>query len=344
MMRLFVDKENKIPLYLQLKEQIKYYISIGVVGAPEQLPPVKILARDLRINFQTVRKAYRELESEGLVEIRHGEGTFISLSDAVIVRRGKRSDAYKRNGAFSHTTNLRAGFADAMMSLLEKYLKEGLEFAEARRIIEGTIKKIERGDASPRIVFSECNEYQIKQISKLLEDELKLEVIPMLVENLKSDLLPLIEEGRRSCVITTGFHVNEVRRAVGEMPVQIEVLITNLNPETRRRLEIIGEKGKYSFICRDRESAVLYRDLLKAELGYKQIHLTACTLSETEKVRKILASSNTVLVSPPVYEEVRRLTSPRKAIYNLFERVDPMSLKVVKDRILGDGKSIPSRS
>ncbi|MDQ3063357.1 MAG: protein-lysine N-methyltransferase [Acidobacteriota bacterium] len=46
-----------------------------------------------------------------------------------------------------------------------------------------------------------------------------------------------------------------------------------------------------------------------------------------------------LLSAPSVYEAVRKLAPPEKAVYNVFERVDPMSLKVVKDRILGISKS-----
>ena len=158
----------------------------------------------------------------------------------------------------------------------------------------------------------------------------------MLVNDLANEIPQLIENGRQINIVTTGFHITEVRDAVGDLPIQIDVLITNLNPETRRQLESYGEKAAYSFICRDKESTILYKDLLKAELGYKQIHLTSCTLSETQKVEDVLNSTDVVLVSPPVYEEIRKIAPPERAVFNLFERVDPMSLKVIKDRILGN--------
>ncbi len=60
-MQFFIDKTNKVPLYLQLKDQIKYYISTGSLKMQEQLPPFKVLAKELGINFQTVRQAYQEL-------------------------------------------------------------------------------------------------------------------------------------------------------------------------------------------------------------------------------------------------------------------------------------------
>lgn len=323
MAQFFIDKDNKIPIYLQLKDQIKYFISTGSLTAEERLPPVKILAKNLGINFLTVRKAYKELEESGLISVRHGEGSFISL--------GNSSQKLA-------SSNIQTDFAEATKQIVEEYLQKGLDLAEIKQILDKTFAEIERSKTLPMVIFAECNKFQIKQISGILEEELKLKVEPILVEELSTKLVSMMESGRKINIVTTGFHVNEVRDAVGDLPIQIDILITNLNPDTRRQLESFGETASYSFICRDRESAVLYKELLKAELGYKQINLTACTLAETEKVREILESSDVVLTSPPVYEEVRKLAPPEKVVFNVFERVDPMSLKVIKDRILGSNK------
>jgi len=333
MAQFFLDKKNKVPLYLQLRDQIMYYISTGSLAVHEQLPPVKVLAKTLNINFQTVRKAYKELANNGLLDIKHGEGTFISLTNSSV----RRTTTLNRNGTSSQP-DIQSRFADSSEELIEQYLREGLDLADAKTILDKALAEIELSRVAPLIVFAECNQFQIKQISEILEKELKLPVKPMRITDLEKQIPLLIDNGRRINIVTTGFHVNEVRNAVGNMPIQIDILITNLNPEIRRQLERVGEKGKYSFICRDKESAILYKDLLKAELGYEQIHLTSCTLSETEKVRNILNSSDVLLSAPSVYEEVRKLAPPEKAVYNVFERVDPMSLKVVKDRILDDGK------
>lgn len=322
MAQFFIDKTNKIPIYLQLKDQIKYFISTGTLTAEEKLPPVKVLAKNLGINFLTVRKAYKELEESGLISIRHGEGSFISLS----------SNSQKTN-AFQ--PDIQDQFAESIKQLVEQYSQKGLEFSEIKQISDETFAEIERSKTIPIVIFAECNQFQIKQISAILEDELNLNVKPMLVEELAKEIPSMMENGRKINIITTGFHINEVRDAIGDLPIYIDVLITNLNPETRRQLDSFGEKAAYSFICRDRESAVLYKDLLKAELGYQHINLTACTLDETEKVNNILNSSDVVLVSPPVFEKVRKLAPAEKSVFNVFERVDPMSLKVIKDKILG---------
>lgn len=68
------------PLYLQLVEHLKHSIATGAITAGEQLPSVRRMAEDLLINPNTVVRAYRDLEAEGIVELRHGSGVFVSES------------------------------------------------------------------------------------------------------------------------------------------------------------------------------------------------------------------------------------------------------------------------
>ena len=76
-----------VPIYLQLMEQVKHAIETGALRPGEQLPGIRPLAEELVINPNTVAKAYRELEHEGLVEGRRGMGTFITASLATDAAR-----------------------------------------------------------------------------------------------------------------------------------------------------------------------------------------------------------------------------------------------------------------
>src|SRR5438128_11296794 len=67
-----------VPIYLQLMEQVKHAIETGALRPGEQLPGIRPLAEELVINPNTVAKAYRELEHEGVIELRHGAGAFIT--------------------------------------------------------------------------------------------------------------------------------------------------------------------------------------------------------------------------------------------------------------------------
>ena len=72
-----VDPRSGVPLYLQLIEQVKRAVALGTLAAGEQLPTVKSLAIDLTINPNTVARAYRDLEREGVIETSPGRGSFV---------------------------------------------------------------------------------------------------------------------------------------------------------------------------------------------------------------------------------------------------------------------------
>jgi GntR family transcriptional regulator len=72
------------PLYLQLIDQLKHAIETGAIKAGDQLPSVRRMAEDLLINPNTVVRAYRDLEHEGVLDLKHGSGVFVR--DSVVAR------------------------------------------------------------------------------------------------------------------------------------------------------------------------------------------------------------------------------------------------------------------
>jgi len=75
-----IDPTSRVPIYAQIVEQIKSQIASGQLTPGDQLPTIRRLATDLRINFNTVVRAYLELESEGLISTKRGRGTFVADS------------------------------------------------------------------------------------------------------------------------------------------------------------------------------------------------------------------------------------------------------------------------
>jgi GntR family transcriptional regulator len=74
---LHVDPKDPTPLYAQLERAIRFAVASGKLSAGEQLPTVRQLAVDLRVNANTVAKVYLALERDGVVETKRGVGTFI---------------------------------------------------------------------------------------------------------------------------------------------------------------------------------------------------------------------------------------------------------------------------
>lgn len=76
-MQIKIDFRLGIPIYLQIMNQVKQHIATGALLPGDQLPTVRQLAADLRVNFNTVARAYRLLDEAGIISTQHGRGTYI---------------------------------------------------------------------------------------------------------------------------------------------------------------------------------------------------------------------------------------------------------------------------
>ena len=116
-----------VPIYLQLMEQVKHAVETGALRAGEQLPGIRPLAEELVINPNTVAKAYRELEHEGVIELRQGAGAFVSGNA----------------GAKKLTDKVRAGQA-VVAETIEKLRAHGVTDDEIRRLFEAELAGLNR--------------------------------------------------------------------------------------------------------------------------------------------------------------------------------------------------------
>lgn len=89
-MEFSIDFKSGVPFYRQIIEQIKFGIASGELGPGDRLPTVRQLAVELSINPNTVVRAYRELEIEGVLNTQQGSGTFIGNEKPEIDRLEKQ--------------------------------------------------------------------------------------------------------------------------------------------------------------------------------------------------------------------------------------------------------------
>jgi GntR family transcriptional regulator len=86
-MQIHISANDGVPIYLQIVNQVKYLVACGRLLPGEELPPIRVLAEQVRINPNTVARAYRELEQAGVVFKRGTTGTFVSDGGSPLARR-----------------------------------------------------------------------------------------------------------------------------------------------------------------------------------------------------------------------------------------------------------------
>ncbi|UCC69368.1 MAG: GntR family transcriptional regulator [Armatimonadota bacterium] len=85
-----VNPKSAIPIHRQIGDQIRRSVAAGLLEPGDQLPSVRELAARLLVNPNTVAKVYRDLERDGLLETRRGQGTFISPEVAALAEADRR--------------------------------------------------------------------------------------------------------------------------------------------------------------------------------------------------------------------------------------------------------------
>lgn len=88
-MQISINTRDGTPIYQQIVEQVKLLLACGQIQVGDEMPAIRVLAEQLLINPNTVARAYRELEIEGIVEKRRTAGTFISSQGSLLSRKEK---------------------------------------------------------------------------------------------------------------------------------------------------------------------------------------------------------------------------------------------------------------
>lgn len=120
-----LDLTSKVPIYIQIRDQLRLMIATGEMEAGDQMPPVRDLASELLINPNTVAKAYHDLEREGYIHTRRGMGTFVS--DRPKTRTAGREKA--------HAEEMARDFVTRLFNL-------GLDADDVKRLVRDTLESL----------------------------------------------------------------------------------------------------------------------------------------------------------------------------------------------------------
>ena len=210
-MNLQINSKSRVPVHLQLEQQIKHLIMTGSFEVGSRLPSIRAMAGFLRINRNTVARVFTDLEREGFVESRRGSGMYV-LEPPV--------DAVE----------MKDDLLDRVMDLAaaQGLPVEDLAYALLARAGAGPREKT-------RILFVECTREELDQFSEELEGQLPVDVERVLLEDLPGRLS---EDGEPpwALAVTTFFHVHEVQELMEPLGVETVALLAEANLESLRRL------------------------------------------------------------------------------------------------------------
>jgi GntR family transcriptional regulator len=285
---LQVNKKSGTPIYLQLKRQIDHLVKMGIWPAGMQLPTERELAEILGVSRNTVSAAYKELEAEQVLVSQQGRGTFVMASDAASVLGKQERLAQMIDAVIDECLDLGVEL-DTLNSLAQQRIDE-------RRELLGRVK----------VAFIECNREQLDYFAKELELGSGVSIVPMLLADLERDPeRQLAELAGMDLIVTTFFHLDEVRDLVGD---RAETLGIALDPQlgTVVRIARLPKGIKLGLVCISEPFAERVRKSMD-NAGIEGLELTHTISRDPEEVKRFLADVDACIVSPGRRAEVEAL-------------------------------------
>jgi len=291
-MQVRIEPNSHLPVYAQLKEQIKFLILNGELEPGAKLPTTRQLAGFLRINRNTVLKAYQELAQEGLIECRRGRGCVVVEHPMAVAQPVSArllaiiDDAIEQAGELGVDPDDFAAFA----------------YARARQRRDVRVKR--------RLVFVECATPIATTLAQIIQKKLGVEVIPVVLRDLEQPTAEAEELLREIHVVaTTFFHIQEVRRLLAK--ANKEVVALGVKPHLENLIQIAGipQGTPTALVCVSEYCASELKQSLE-DAGIKGLEAILCGADDLQKLAETLPGLPVVIVSDFVADEVRPLLQP----------------------------------
>ena len=125
-----IQRGTAVPISRQIDAQIRAQITAGAIPAGHQLPSVRQLARELAVNVNTVFRVYGRLSSDGLIELRHGDGTYVSQR--------------RKSAVTAQLTKRRHEFAQDLDALVRRALMLGISASELSEWLSKSVQRVQQ--------------------------------------------------------------------------------------------------------------------------------------------------------------------------------------------------------
>jgi len=302
-----------VPVHVQLQTQIRHLIATGALKAGVQLPTVRQLAGFLRINRNTAARALAALHQDGYVESRRGRGTFVTETPPTHARGAARN----LERLVDHTLERarRLGFTqEELMATLAAHTGQG------RR----------PGAARLRALLVECNPPELAQYAEQLEAELPLQVERMLADEFarRAAEEPDLLRGVR-VVVTTFFHIHEVKRALPAGGPPVVALLSEANISTLQRLTELPEGTVVGLVCNTpRGSQNILASVQSAGLS----HLVPVLASADDpwSIDRMLERTRLVVCSDPAADKIREHLPADVEVIRADRRLDSGGVEMLR--------------
>ena len=320
-MDIKIDKNSRIPLYLQIKEDLKKSLKERQHEKGSQLPTEKELSIKLNVSRNTVSMAYKELVQEKIISSTPGKGTFI-ITDIY----------YPKSMSLKHNHSSLLQHID---SAIQKALELNIQVEEFIYLVNQRLNEKRHLLNNVSIAFIECNQEQLIYFSKKLELGTGIHIVPILIDEMYHKPENFINKIRSvDLIVTTFFHFQEVQEFLKNEDKKIIAIA--LDPQIETMVNIARATSpdmRIGLVCLTQKFAErAFKSIKYAGIKYRSITYT--TTNDSKKLKDFTTKSEILIVSPGRRKEVQKLISKTIPLIELMYIPDKGSIDTLRNNIL----------
>lgn len=293
-----VTQHSDMPIYRQIVAQLTLMIETGALRDGDRLPSTRLLAGNLRVNRNTVARAFAELRDQGLIESRHRGG--------MVVTGGEQARA---------SSTARAQARQVLAAAARECMDLGLEPAEIEALVRHLVVGAE--SAHPTVSFVECNTDRAEYFAGELSQHLGLPVRPLVLGEFDA------AAERPDLVLTTFFHLAEVRTLLRGPETEVVAIVVAPHVQTLVQIAQVPTDRTVGICYSTEEQAASIRDSL-SDSGLTNIRL----LQGTDDAQ--IAEVDLVVI-PSELPHLRERLAGRVRVIEFGNVLDAASLRMVSD-------------
>jgi DNA-binding GntR family transcriptional regulator len=312
-----LDKKSGVPLYIQVRKQIRNEIKKGVLKVGTKMPTERELSQRLKVSRNTVSAAYNDLEQDGSLKSYQGKGTFVVEENGVLEKQDVKNKILK--------------FVDLG---LEQAFETGMNPEEFLEIVIQRVNEKKEMMDKIEAIYIECNIEQSRVFSKQLSSYSNMNVIALTITELKQ----MSEETKEKIetaefIITTFNHINEVTNLT--IGLNKEILGVAITPDLQPIVKIAryANGTKFGFVCISKEFMTKIKVALD-KAGLSEIQIEYSNTTDNKELADLIQKSDVMIVSPGRYKDVENVNTENKEIIKFLYSLDDGSVKALKSKII----------
>lgn len=321
-----INRNISKPIYKQLIDSILNDIRVGNLKPNDKLPTERELSKELGISRGTVKKVYKDLADNGVLEVIQGSGTYVSHHNTIDTN--------------NHRHEIAVGLIDELLVKLDKL---GFSIPEMFNLMKISLANKDHSQSPLRIAIIDCNAESLEIFKRQLIYHSNISISVFLVETILLDDNPQALLKDYNLILTTITHYSQIEEHLGSLKSRLVRVAVSPSLDTIANISRLPSNSSIGVFCRTNKFSQIIIDQLQCfQLQFKSIIIRfESSLKETDKdvaffhkYDAIIIDPNSILLlQPELAPLLKQYVSDGGVVIPFNYTIDNGSLAYIEERI-----------